>query len=103
MTYKTEFPDYTSTIPDIFLAAPWEDASWHNEACPCFSRRIGPVDEDAEVHVYVGETDEHPRDSVRFTNEDGVYPHDAGPLDFSSDSLADVLDRIEFLAGEISR
>jgi hypothetical protein len=30
--YKTEFPDFSSEIPAVFLAAPWTDASWSWEA-----------------------------------------------------------------------
>ena len=115
MTYPTEFPDYASTIPDVFLKAPWTDASWHNDACPCFSRARGG--EGGEVHVYVdedkpslreiwtardGKQTPCPRYSVRFTDEEGHYTDDDS-LDFFSDSLGEVLDRIGFVVGEISR
>lgn len=106
--YKTEFPDYKSTIPEALLAAPWQDASWHNDACPCFSRRMGAPEWDKQVHVYVDEADptlrevDLPRYSVRITDEEGTYTDDDS-LDFSSDSLADVLDRVGFLVGEVAR
>jgi hypothetical protein len=117
MTYQTEFPHYASPIPDVFLSPPWEDASWHNDSCPCFSRKIGPADE--QVHVYVDEANPRlrdywttegglqsplPRYTVRFTDEEGAYPERGeDPRDFSTDSLANLLDRIGFITGEVSR
>ena len=41
MTYKTEFPEFPDAdIPSVFLAAPWRDQSWHNDACPSFARSL---------------------------------------------------------------
>ena len=104
--YKVEFPDFESAIPPVFLAAPWSDASWHNDATPSFMRQMGQ----REIHVFVDEEDpakrweggpDCPRFSVHTTDEDGSFDGD-GPC-FASDSLAAVLDHVGFLVGEVSR
>lgn len=108
MTYKTEFPDFPDAdIPPVFLAAPWRDQSWHNDACPSFARPLG---DGKEVHVYVDYVDESARDicgegrfCVSLTDDDGSYPADEERWFFVSDSLAAVLDQVGFLCGEVSR
>jgi hypothetical protein len=52
--YKTEFPDFESEIPSVFLASPWTDQSWHNDATPSFARSF---DNGREIHVFVDELD----------------------------------------------
>ena len=114
MTYKTEFPHYAGPIPDVFLSAPWTDESWCNDACPSFARRMA---DGREIHVYVdedspadrevwthpdGKQTPCPRYSVRITDDDGCFFDDEN-LSFFSDSLADVLDRVGFLMGEVAR
>lgn len=84
MTYKDEFPDYESDIPPVFLAAPWEDASWHNDACPSFALTLA---DRRGVHVYVGEADPAKREvpgSPRFTA-------------FVTDAEGAIIDRVEGL------
>ena len=108
--YKTEFPHYASTIPPVFLTPPWRDVSWANDSCPSFSRTMG---DGCEFHVYVDEEDPSRRDvwtsrngdqtpcprfSVRVTDKEGSFTDDDS-LDFTSDSLAEVLDRVGFLVG----
>jgi hypothetical protein len=110
--YKTEFPDFESEIPSVFLASPWTDQSWHNDATPSFARSF---DDGREIHVYVDELDPAKRDywtarggvqgplprfTVRTTDRDGSFDEDEG---FSSESLAAVLDHVGFLVGEVSR
>jgi hypothetical protein len=105
--YHAEFPDFESEIPAVFLAAPWTDASWHNDATPSFSRPFGG--DRREIHVFVDEADpakrwdapDCPRFSVHTTDADGSFDGD-GPC-FFSDSLTAVLDHVGFLAGEVSR
>ena len=105
--YKTEFPDFESEIPPVFLASPWTDQSWHNDATPSFARSF---DNGREIHVFVDELDpakrweggpDCPRFSVRTTDHDGSFDTD-GPC-FASDSLVAVLDHVGFLVGEVSR
>ena len=99
MTYRTEFPDFPQgDIPATFLKAPWIDESWHNDACPSFSRPLG---DGREAHVYVDwlkvadrEDSAWPRFTVRFTDDNS--------LDFSTDSLPSLLDRIGFIAGAMT-
>lgn len=102
MTYQTEFPDFAEgDIPTVFLAPPWRDESWHNEACPSFSRAL-PSDPERRIFVFVDYVDpakrefaEGPRYSVRIDDEEDTT--------FASDSLAAVLDHVGFLAGEVAR
>jgi hypothetical protein len=104
--YKIEFPNLESEIPAVFLAPPWRDHSWHNDACPSFARDF---DDGREIHVFVDEADpakrwdapDCPRFSVHTTDHDGSFDSD-GPC-FASDSLARVLDHVGFLVGEVSR
>jgi|Laugrespbdmm15dd_1035085.scaffolds.fasta_scaffold82834_2 hypothetical protein len=37
MNYKTEFPQFDDSIS---LPEGWEDESWHNNACPSFSKPL---------------------------------------------------------------
>ena len=104
--YLTEFPQFKGPIPDVFLKAPWADASWHNDACPSFSRPYGA--DGREIHVYVEEENprlreivECPRYIVRVTDEEGSYGDDMPS--FAHESLAAVLDHIGFLVGEVAR
>ena len=114
MTYRTEFPDYRSTIPDVFLSAPWRDESWHNDVCPSFARVI-PNGDGEEVHVYVEEEKVEDRDcwtsagcepnelarySVYTTDDEGQFIDNSV---FYADSLAAVLDHVGFLTGEVAR
>jgi hypothetical protein len=107
MSYRVEFPQFESEIPAVFLAPPWTDHSWHNDATPSFSR---PFDNGREIHVFVDELDpdkrwecgpDCPRFSVHTTDADGSFDGD-GPC-FCSDSLAAILDHVGFLVGEVSR
>lgn len=45
MTYKTEFPDYDDNLDWHIETVPdFEDASWHNDACPKFeSLKLGCI------------------------------------------------------------
>jgi hypothetical protein len=119
MTYKTEFPDYKSAIPAVFLSAPWQDESYRNDTCPSFCRPLNSTEEDRgkEIHVYVdeeqpelreiwtgrdGEQQPCPRYTVRFTDEDGCFLNDEeAVLDFSTNSLVEVLGNIRHLTGEV--
>ena len=111
--YKTEFPDFSAAdIPAVFLAAPWTDASWHNDTCPSFSRTFSGT---REVHVYVDYVDPAKRDywtaadgkqgacprfTVRATDDEGCF--DEGEVGFSSDSLEAVLDHVKGLAAPMT-
>jgi hypothetical protein len=92
--FKTEFPDYPhADMPAVFLSAPWVDVSWHNEACPCFARKI---EGHREVQVFVDVVDEAercdgmggPRFGVMNTDEHGVTIDETR---FDTDSLDDAL------------
>lgn len=105
MTYKTEFPDYQSEIPAVFLTAPWTDHSYHNDACPSFARSFG----DREVHVFVDEADpakrfesgpDYPRFSVFTTDSEGCIDDEPS---YATDSLVMLLDHVGFIVGEVSR
>jgi hypothetical protein len=103
--YKAEFPDFESEIPAVFLAAPWVDGSWHNDATPSFFRKLA---DGREIHVYVDEADpalREPEGSVRYsaclTNEDGCFPDDQGNWTFDVDSLDALLAHVERLAKEM--
>lgn len=106
MTYKTEFPAFASAIPPVFLAPPWVDVSWCNDATPSFMRPIGSG---RELHIYVDELDnvlrwdggETPRFSIHLTDENGSFV-DTGPC-FMSDDLEAVLAQVDLLMGEIVR
>ena len=108
MNYKTEFPDFPDAdVPPVFLAAPWTDHSWHNDACPSFVRVI-PNGDGKEVHVFVDYADiklrEYfegvPRFVVFTTNNEGSL--DDNPS-LATNSLVAVLDQVGFLCGEVSR
>ena len=74
MSYREEFPDFHPNtmppIPDV-----WEDVSWSNDACPCFSTETS---RGGHFLVFVDYEDpqlrENPdlkRFSVHSTNSDG--------------------------------
>jgi hypothetical protein len=80
--YKTEFPDFESEIPAVFLAPPWRDVSWHNDATPSFARTCA---NGREIHVYVDELDpakrweggpDSPRFSIQITDASGSFDAD---------------------------
>jgi hypothetical protein len=94
MTYRTEFPDFESAIPDIFLAPPWVDNSWHNDACPSFTL---PFYDGRGLTVYVDEADPAkrgiepagPRFCVFHSDQYGAFENDAAALE--SDDLQAIL------------
>jgi hypothetical protein len=38
MTYKTQFPDFDSEVPEF---VGFKDTSWHNDVCPSFYLDLG--------------------------------------------------------------
>jgi hypothetical protein len=98
--WMVEFSHFESAIPDVFLKAPWQDHSWHNDACPSFARKF---DGTREIHVFVDEEDKAkrwdapdcPRYSVYTTDAEGSFEHDK-PC-FMADSLEDTLAHVQGL------
>ena len=106
--FKTEFPDFPpADVPPVFLATPWADHSWHNDACPSFMRLV-PNGDGKEVHVFVDYADkakreyfdEGPRFVVYLTTEEGGIED---PPSLATDSLEAALDQVGFLCGEVAR
>jgi hypothetical protein len=65
MTFENEFPDYhPETLP--IIPAHWQDASWHNDACPKWTM---PWDQEVEIFVDYEDPDyrESGPDMDRFT------------------------------------
>jgi hypothetical protein len=99
-TFRDAFPDYPeSDIPAVFLAAPWRDESWANEACPSFSTALGF--KEREAHVYVDYVDVARREyeggerfSAQVTDDGGAFPAAKGEV-LNSDDLSAVLDWVE--------
>lgn len=81
MSITTEFPTFPlSSLPPLPTA--WEDTSWHNDACPCFTVREG-------VYVYVDFPTKEDREfpeSERFTVTD-----DMGEVLYHGDVWEEVL------------
>lgn len=48
-TYRTEFPDFGEL--DVVIPAGFEDTSWHNDACPSFTKTF--MDTDGFVSMYL--------------------------------------------------
>jgi hypothetical protein len=95
MSFRAEFPEYPAgDIPSVVLKEPWRDESWHNDACPSFSRALGGK---RSVHVYVDHLDPAMRvnpDVTRFqahvTDDEGSFREAAADI-FESDNLDDIL------------
>lgn len=104
--YRTEFPDFQSEIPTVFLSAPWRDASWHNNATPSFARTLPSG---REIHIFVDEADPDrrwdgdncERFCVHATDANGAFDYDH-PC-FLSEDLDAILEHVEKLAAELSR
>lgn len=93
MTYQTEFPDFDgATLPEI--PAGFEDASWHNNACPSFRN------EALSLEIFIDYADPAMRemgpDMVRYSVQ--YWPHDTldAPVDVAhGNDWAAILDAIE--------
>ena len=103
MTFKTAFPDYPADdIPGVFLAAPWRDVSWHNDACPSFALTL-PF-QNREAHVYVDYADPTKREleqierfCIRITDDEGCFSDDSAKAitSLATNSLAHALVFVE--------
>ena len=87
MNYKTEFPQFDDNIS---LPEGWEDESWHNNACPSFSK---PLNDNFRVVLWYDYKKPELRDSPslkRFSldvHENDEFFHNL----CMSDSLEEVL------------
>jgi hypothetical protein len=79
--FRTEFPDFPEAdIPGALLSAPWEDVSWHNDACPNFERDLN---NGAVIRFYVDFVDiqkreiqeEYPRFHAWVSEDNGDCVH----------------------------
>lgn len=88
MTIATEFPDFDlATLPAI--PEGWVDASWHNDASPCYEATAhGRL-----IRIFVDYADAAQReiaDGPRFSVQDTAGGESA-PRDFGTDDWAEVL------------
>ena len=98
--YRKEFPDFGEM--DVEIPAGFEDASWGNESCPCFSS------EAAQACLWVDYKDPALRefqDGPRFTLaalEDGQHPVEPGEPLCSTDDWAVLLQAVEERRAEMA-
>ena len=93
--YKVEFNQADYNIPAFLLEAPWEDESWHNDACPSF------VNRERRIKIWVEATSPDWREMhAQFYVVGGLWAddeHDQIDWDVELYETEDVDDLIRFL------